>query len=100
MVSVGEARFGYDDVGEGTPMLLVHAGCGDRRMWVHQLDALAGRHRVIAYDWRGYGESDAARAPISRHADLLSVLEAMGEDRAVLTSRPRCGGWPWPWTGI
>lgn len=71
-------------MGGGPPVLLVHAGCADRRMWVHQMDALGRRYRAIRYDWRGYGESDDADAPVSRHADLLSVLDAVGEDRAVV----------------
>lgn len=83
-LTIGQARFGYDEAGSGEPVVLVHAGCADRRMWRHQLDAFAGTHRVISYDWRGYGESDDATEPVSRHGDLLAVLDATGVDRAVV----------------
>ena len=64
--------------------MLVHAGCADRRMWVHQMRPLARAHRVIRYDWRGYGESDDALAPVSRHGDLLAVFDALAVERAVV----------------
>jgi pimeloyl-ACP methyl ester carboxylesterase len=67
----------YDDIGTGPVVLLVHAGIADRRMWRHQVTALAAHYRVIAVDERCYGDSPwaAERAP---HEDLLAVLDELG----------------------
>jgi pimeloyl-ACP methyl ester carboxylesterase len=67
----------YDDVGAGPVVLLVHAGIADRRMWRHQVVALAERYRVINVDERCFGESPwaANRAP---HVDLLALMDHLG----------------------
>ena len=57
------ARLRYEVVGEGEPLVFVHAGIADMRMWDPRVGAFAERHRVIRYDMRGFGGSPAARAP-------------------------------------
>jgi pimeloyl-ACP methyl ester carboxylesterase len=49
----------YDDVGQGVPMVLLHANPGDRRDFAGIVPSLARTHRVLAIDWPGYGESPA-----------------------------------------
>ncbi|MFC1430339.1 alpha/beta fold hydrolase [Streptacidiphilus sp. N1-3] len=83
-VLVGDAEFGYDEAGSGPAVLLVHAGLADRRMWDHQFRALSADHRVIRYDWRGYGGSADARGEVARHEDLLALMDALAVDRAAL----------------
>jgi 3-oxoadipate enol-lactonase len=54
-------------------------------MWEPQVQAFAGRFRVIRYDSRGHGRSDVPPGPyaIEQHAnDLLSVLDALEIGRA------------------
>lgn len=46
-VSVNGATLYYELVGEGEPLVLVHAGIADSRMWDGQIDAFAQRYRVI-----------------------------------------------------
>ena len=77
-------RLAYDEAGSGPPVVLCHAGIADRRMWTGPFDALAGRCRVIRFDWRGYGESAPATAEHQLHTDLLGLLDALDIDRAVL----------------
>ena len=44
----------YDDVGEGPPVMLLHAGIADRTMWREHLEPLAAAgHRVVAPDLPG-----------------------------------------------
>jgi pimeloyl-ACP methyl ester carboxylesterase len=74
----------FEIAGSGTPLVLVHAGVADRRMWDPQWDAFAGAHRVVRYDVRGYGESLPPTGPWSQHADLLGLLDELGIDRAHL----------------
>lgn len=70
--------------GAGDPVVLVHAGVADRRMWDPIWPQLTGRHRVLRYDARGYGESLPPTGKWSQHGDLLGLLEELGIGRAHL----------------
>lgn len=83
-IEVNGAVLAYDDLGAGTPVVLLHAGIADRRMWRGQVDALAARHRVLALDLRGYGESELPPAPFAHHDDVAGFLDALGVPRAAL----------------
>ncbi|MFY1696237.1 alpha/beta fold hydrolase [Solwaraspora sp. WMMA2101] len=81
---VGDATIHYDEIGDGPPVLLIHAGIADRRMWQAQLAALSGQARLIAMDLRGYGESDLPSAAFAHHDDVIGLLDALGVARATL----------------
>jgi 3-oxoadipate enol-lactonase len=72
----------FDDRGSGSPLVLAHAAVADRRMWDPQLPALAAAHRVIRYDFRGFGESLPPQGPWSQHTDLLALLDELLISRA------------------
>lgn len=79
-------RTAYVDRGArapGTPLLLLHGGGLDRRMWADQLAAFPGR-RVVVPDARGHGGSGAADAPHRLCDDLVALLDELGIDRAIL----------------
>jgi 3-oxoadipate enol-lactonase len=83
---VNGASLYYDVTGNGEPLVLVHAGIADRRMWDGQLQALGERYRVIRYDMRGCGRSEApANLPFSHHDDLRWLLDYLGIERAHFT---------------
>ncbi|SCL40383.1 Pimeloyl-ACP methyl ester carboxylesterase [Micromonospora pallida] len=84
MIEVNGTRLGYEDTGNGSPVLLLHAGIADRRMWREQVPALATRHRVITLDLRGYGDSELPPAPFAHHTDVVGLLDALGIERAAL----------------
>lgn len=48
---------GYDDVGEGEVVVLLHGHPFNRTMWREQMASLGQRYHVIAPDLPGYGES-------------------------------------------
>jgi len=48
----------YSERGTGQPLVLLHAFPLNRHMWDRQLDNWSNRYRVIAPDFRGFGESD------------------------------------------
>lgn len=73
----GAAELAYDDRGVDHPLVLLHAGVADRRMWDVQVPAFAAAHRVIRYDLRGFGESTLPPDPYSNADDLLAVLDAL-----------------------
>ncbi|MEV4602061.1 alpha/beta fold hydrolase [Amycolatopsis sp. NPDC049253] len=93
MIEVDGVRFGYDEAGEGSPVVLLHAGLADRRMWDHQFAALAEHHRVIRYDRRGHGDSQAAEGTVSHHRDLLALMSVLGIDRAALAGSSMGGAY-------
>jgi len=77
-----------DSQSAGAPIVCLHAGVTDRRLWAPQLEAFGAAQRMIAYDRRGFGETRlpplAAREAFSHVGDLLAVLDALALDRAVL----------------
>jgi 3-oxoadipate enol-lactonase len=74
----------FDDEGSGEPVVLLHAGVADRRMWSPHLPALTARHRVIRPDARGFGESLPPTGPWSHHTDILALLDELLIARAHL----------------
>ncbi|MEV2277489.1 alpha/beta hydrolase [Nocardiopsis sp. NPDC049922] len=91
-ITIGSTTLGYDEAGEGPPVILVHAAVGDRAMWDHQFAALSTRYRVVRYDWRGYGDSDDAEGPVAHHEDLLALMDALDIERAALVGASMGGG--------
>jgi pimeloyl-ACP methyl ester carboxylesterase len=90
-VEVPGGRLWAEWAGEGTGVVLVHAGIADARMWDPQWAALAARHRVVRYDTRGFGRSETADVPFTNRADLVAVMDAAGLDRAVVVGCSRGG---------
>ncbi|HEU5474075.1 MAG TPA: alpha/beta fold hydrolase [Actinophytocola sp.] len=79
---------GYEDVGAGDAVVLVHGHPFNRSMWRPQLDRF-GRagFRVIAPDLRGYGEAAVlpGKTTLAEFAaDIAGLLDRLGVDRAVL----------------
>lgn len=79
----------YAEQGSGRPLVLLHSAGHDHHDFDAILPALAERHRVIALDWPGFGESPAPQPAASLSASLVAeVLEdavaALGLERAVL----------------
>src|SRR3546814_18575335 len=53
-------------------------------MWQAQLDEFAPRHRVVAYDRRGFGKTRGQAETFSHIDDLLAVLDGLDIDQAAL----------------
>lgn len=91
-VDVAGGRLWAQAAGEGSGVVLVHAGIADARMWDPQWDALAARHRVVRYDTRGFGRSESTEdAVFSNRDDLVAVMGAAGVERATLVGCSRAG---------
>ena len=82
----------YDETGEGSPLVLLHEGVVESRIWAPVVPLLADRHRVVRYDQRGFGRSPLPDGPYSLVDDLMSVLDAAGIERAALVGCSRGGG--------
>jgi non-heme chloroperoxidase len=80
--------------GQGQPLVLLHGIMLSSALWVHQLRELADRHRVIAVDLRGHGQSlpGSDGSGIERlSSDLASVLDALGVEDAVVVGHSMGG---------
>jgi len=82
----------YEVAGSGPPIVLVHSGVADRRMWDPHWDAFRARHRVVRYDARGYGESLPPMAAWSQHGDLLALMDELEITRAHLVGESMGAG--------
>jgi pimeloyl-ACP methyl ester carboxylesterase len=71
-----------DSGGDGPPLVLLHPGTGDSRIWDPVLAPLAASYRVIRYDARGFGQSPAPTVKFSLLADLTAVLGHYRVERA------------------
>lgn len=76
-------RLYVESRGRGEPVVLIHGGQLDRRMWDSEFDSLADRFRVIRYDVRGFGRSPAGVDTTFRsYVDLAALLDSLGITRA------------------
>ena len=61
--SADGVKIAYTAAGEGDPALVfIHGGLADRTFWSSQMEFFSGRHKVIALDLGGHGESGQNRA--------------------------------------
>jgi pimeloyl-ACP methyl ester carboxylesterase len=75
----------HSQAGDGAPILLIHGAGGDADVWGEAFDLLAKKHRVIAYDRRGFTQSKQEPvADLDRHAD--DAAELLGELKAAPTT--------------
>jgi 3-oxoadipate enol-lactonase len=56
-------------------VVLIHAGICDSRMWDPQWETFRKAHRVLRYDFRGFGRSTIEPGSYSHARDLLELLE-------------------------
>ncbi|UCC73688.1 MAG: alpha/beta fold hydrolase [Gemmatimonadota bacterium] len=83
-VDVEGARLYYEEAGEGAPVILIHGGALDRRMWDGQFETFARQFRVIRYDVRAHGLSRADSVSFADHEDLHDLMVALEVPRATI----------------
>jgi pimeloyl-ACP methyl ester carboxylesterase len=89
---VGSARLAVESEGVGPALVCLHAGVCDRRMWRPLAAQLGPDHRVIAYDRRGFGQSQSDDEPCSDLDDLCAVLDGcLDGEPAILVGASRGG---------
>ena len=69
-------RLAYEIAGDGPPVIFLHGIGGSRQNWRAQLDAFESDFTVVAWDARGYGDSDDDDGPrkFSDFGDDLALL--------------------------
>jgi 3-oxoadipate enol-lactonase len=89
-IEAGGVTLAGEQSGEGAPVVLLHGLTASRRYVVMGSRSLQrDGHEVVAYDARGHGASSPAPSPEAYRyedlaADLLTVLDDRGFDRALL----------------
>ncbi len=81
---VNGTRLYYEVAGTGHPLLLIHGGLVDRRLWDDQFNVFAQHYRVIRFDVRSFGDSapiTAETPPYSLEEDLYSLLKFLGIEK-------------------
>lgn len=74
-------RIAVEYAGEGEPVLFMHGIGGNRRNWHDQLPAFGKHFKAIAWDARGYGDSDDYEGALNFHSyadDVVRVLDHFG----------------------
>ncbi len=88
---VHKGKLYYETAGEGSPLLLIHAGVADCTMWDNQMDLISQRYQVIRYDARGFGRSQSEATEFSNSQDILDLLQHLGVDKAAVIGLSRGG---------
>jgi pimeloyl-ACP methyl ester carboxylesterase len=74
----------YEERGEGSAVVFIHAGIVNLGMWDEQMDAFAEKYQVIRYDMRGWGETARPPGEFSDVADLHGLLQHVGVAQAAI----------------
>ncbi|MBR0773296.1 alpha/beta hydrolase [Bradyrhizobium diazoefficiens] len=87
-VNVGGTTFAYVEAGQGDPVVLVHGGLQDYRMWNSHLPVFAKGYRVIAYSRQNHFPNATSKdglpdgAADAHGEDLAAMLSGLGIKRA------------------
>ena len=77
-VEINGARLYYEVAGEGHPLVLLHAGVADSRMWDEQFALFTQHYQVIRYDLRGFGKSEVPASAFRSYEELAALLRYLG----------------------
>ncbi|MBC7877444.1 MAG: alpha/beta hydrolase [Anaerolineales bacterium] len=81
---INNTKIYYEIDGQGFPLVLVHAGIADSRMWNDQFNVFAKQYQTIRYDRRGFGKTKMIDGDFSHHSDLYELLKFLDIKQAIL----------------
>jgi 3-oxoadipate enol-lactonase len=67
----------HEVAGQGSPVLLIHEGICDSRMWESQWQTFPQVHRTIRCDLRGFGQTPLPAEPYSNARDVVELLDRL-----------------------
>jgi len=84
-VRVGDIEMAYrfDGASAGPVVMMAHAMGTSHRIWDRQIPALKN-YRVLRYDWRGHGDTDAPAGAYTLDQflkDAVGLMDALGIDK-------------------
>lgn len=85
-VEVGDIQMAYRWEGspEGPVIMMAHAMGTSQRIWDLQVASLSDRYRILRYDWRGHGDTDAPEGPYTLRqfeADAIGLMDVLGLEK-------------------
>ena len=83
-LEVKGAKVYYETVGSGFPLVFLHAGGLDLRMWDEHFKYFSSAYMVIRYDAPACGQSTAPTEPFTDAGVLQSLLNHLGIEQACL----------------
>ena len=84
-VKVGDVNMYYEIKGEGEPLLMIMGASGTTALWGSTIPIMSREYKVIAFDNRGIGYSEAPEVPFTIKTmadDAAGLLDALGIDSA------------------
>lgn len=75
---VDGCHLSYEVRGEGSALLLIHAGLWDSRIWDQQMESFARAHTVIRFDLPGFGRSEFPDRPFSIRRQIAELMNLLG----------------------
>jgi 3-oxoadipate enol-lactonase len=83
----GEPLISFKEIGNGPPVIFLHGIGGNSDNWISQLYAISNNFTSIAWDARGYGESDDYDGPLKFEDfsnDLVRLMDFKNIEKAHL----------------
>jgi pimeloyl-ACP methyl ester carboxylesterase len=88
VLSTDEWDIDYEEMGKGSPVLLIHSSVSGNLQWRSLTEALKERYRVLAVNLFGYGDTtpwpENAIQTLADHADLVLALCSNSRDQVFL----------------
>ena len=84
---LGKPLINFKEIGNGPPVIFLHGIGGNSDNWISQLNAISKNFTSIAWDARGYGESDDYEGPLNFEDfsnDLVRLMDFKNIDKAHL----------------
>src|SRR3989442_2265439 len=87
LARVNRIELGYQIVGDGEPLVLLHGGFGSVEMFGPNVDFLAAKNKVIGVDLQSHGRPPAADRPMRFETmadDIAALIRSLGLERAAI----------------
>lgn len=78
--TIHNTKLYFEMAGKGKPLILLHSGIADHRMWVGQRQELSRFLRVVTADFRGYGGTAPPSGPFWHYEDIHELIQYLGFD--------------------
>jgi pimeloyl-ACP methyl ester carboxylesterase len=74
----------YEITGNGHPVVLIHSGGTDLRLWTCLVPLLSKNYKVIAFDGRGAGKSPSPLKQANYVEDVLALIDYLELNQATI----------------
>ena len=93
-IVIDNMNISYNDIGEGTPVLLLHGWGSSKEVYGGIIKTLSGRCRLVALDFPGCGNSEIMNNPwtLDDYCDfVLKFMDAVGLENPIMMGHSHGG---------